>query len=295
MFADNRHYGHADIVLTYCGLPVNTPIPVQIQHGWQSGPGLPKSSLSRPGPKAVWSERNRQVADEAGFTELVTIGSPFCYLSEEVDRGPEEGDRSLLVMPFHGWERARLAVSMTAHIAALEALVVLGWGPVTVCLYWVEHEQASCRDVFERRGFATTTMGHRDDNPEFLPKLRALIRSHAAVTSNRVMTASFYALTSGRPFFLYGPTAGLSESEDPTGEAFDAWQRREFPELTFEAFEAAGRPCHTAIGDHELGSRLSPAALRDALLLGDPHARSRRRLWWRRRRDQLLLSLWRRG
>ena len=282
MYADNRHYGHAHVVLTHCGLPVDTPIPVRLQHGWQPGMGMRDCDMREPGPKAVWSVRNRTQAEGAGFSDVIEVGSPYLYLPSSGDPGPTRGERSLLVVPFHGWELAELAGTMDAYAGAIQELAAKGWGPITVCLYWVEYEQPQYREVFEERGFATTTMGHRDNNPDFLSKMRDLLRAHAAVTSNRVMTAAFYALHSERPFFLYGPPVGLSATDDPSGEDFDRWQREAFPELTYESFSQSGELCHRQVGTDELGVALSPEELRKRLLLGASFAKERRRLRWRR-------------
>lgn len=276
MFGDNLHYGHAEILLAYCGLPRDTPIPVQIQHGWQPGFGLRPQDLAQPGPKMIWSTRNLERAIEAGYRGAVALGAPWIYLPDEPDPGPEH-ERSVLVVPFHGWEKASVSGTMADYAEALTRLEARGFGPITVCLYWFEYEQQPLRELFESRGFATTTMGHRNDNPEFLPRQRALIRRHRFVTSNRVSTAAFYALDAGRPFFLYGPVTGLSESEDPTGEVFDRWQREAFPELCFERFDES---CQQAIGAAELGRehKRSPEQLRDELLLGPEHSAARTKL-----------------
>lgn len=285
MFAENRHYGHAEILLAYCGLAPDTAIPVRMQHGWQPGFGMRPQDMAQPGPKIVWSTRNLERATEAGYRGAVAVGAPWVYLADEPDPGPEH-DRSVLVVPFHGWEKESLAGTMGDYAEALSALTEQGFGPITVCLYWFEYEQPELRRVFESRGLATTTMGHRNDNPEFLRRQRALIRRHRFVTSNRVSTATFYALDAGRPFFLYGPPAGLSASDDPSGERFDRWQRESFPELCFERFDET---CHRAIGERELGRehKRSPVVLRDELLIGPEHGATRARLRLARGADVL--------
>ena len=289
MFAENHHYGHAELLLRHCGLPRDTRIPMRLQHGWQPGPGLRARDLRQPGRKIVWSSRNLEQAAQAGYEGAVAVGAPWLYLPEQRPPEPEAG---LLVMPFHGWERERLSGTMDSYAEALCALEAEGLGPITVCLYWFEHRQAPLRELFESRGFATTTMGHREDNPDFLHRLRALIWRHRAVSSNRVSTAAFYALASGRPFFVYGPPAGLSASEDPSGEVFDAWQRETFPELCWERFDGG---CRRAIGEYELGleHRRDPGELRETLLLGPRHRGARARLRLARGADtvaQLLVS-----
>jgi len=291
MFAENRHYGHAEILLAYCGLAPDTAIPVRMQHGWQPGFGMRPQDMTQPGPKIVWSSRNLARASEAGYRGAVAVGAPWLYLEDQPDPGPEH-PRSVLVVPFHGWEKESLAGTMTDYAEALAALESRGFGPITVCLYWFEYEQPALRELFEGRGFATTTMGHRTDNPTFLRRQRALIQRHAFVTSNRVSTASFYALDAGRPFFLYGPATGLSASDDPRGERFDRWQREAFPQLCWERFDDTCQPTIAAV---ELGRehKRSPAQLRELLLLGPEHREARIKLRIARKADavaKLLLA-----
>jgi hypothetical protein len=288
MFAENRFYGHAEILLAHCGLSASTHIPVRLQHGWQPGVGMRPRDMAQPGPKIVWSSRNLERAREAGHRGALAIGAPWLYMPATPDAGPEH-PRSVLVVPFHGWERQALHGSMSAYADALAQLEREGFGPITVCLYWHEYEQVELRELFERRGCATTTMGHRNDNPEFLRRQRELIRQHAFVSSNRVSTATFYALAAGRPFFLHGPPVGLSESEDPTGEQFDGWQREQFPELCRDDDHEPDIAKQRPIGERELGAEhlRSPEQLRDVLILGDEHRGARLRLRVRRRAHDL--------
>lgn len=289
MFAENRHYGHAHLLLSYCGLSPRTQIPVRLQHGWQPGLGMRPQDMAQPGPKIVWSSRNLARAQEAGYRGAVAIGAPWLYMPATLDPGPDH-PRSVLVVPFHGWEKQALAGSMDTYAQALVRLEAQGFGPITVCLYWFEHEQSALREVFERQGFATTTMGPRSENPEFLRRQRELIQRHAYVSSNRVSTASFYALEAGRPFFLYGPLAGLSATEDASGEQFDRWQRDEFPALIQAPADLA---CNVELGAYELGAehKRTPAQLRELVLLGPEHRAARLELGLRRRAHDIHVAL----
>jgi hypothetical protein len=71
MFAENRHYGHAEILLAYCGLPPETEIPVRMQHGWQPGFGMRPQDMAQPGPKIVGSSRNLARAHAAGYADAL--------------------------------------------------------------------------------------------------------------------------------------------------------------------------------------------------------------------------------
>ena len=196
-----------------------------------------------------------------GASNTIAIGAPFLYLPRLRDFLPAPLPNSLLVFPFHGWEEQQLIGSLEQYADAIEELVKDGYSPVTVCLYWKEYENPVNRRIFTRRGWSVVTMGHRDNNPYFLHEQRLLILRHAHVTSNRVSTATFYALYLGQPFFLHGPVMGLSASDDPTGQLFDAWQRSEFPMLSRQGYDGTA---FRHIGEAELGLeyKLTPAALR---------------------------------
>ena len=263
MIGDNHHYGHDQILRDHSNLKLPWPIPARLQHGWMPGLGMAERLLAEPWPKLVWTRRNLTQCWERGHRDVVPIGAPFVYLppartSEIQSRGP----RSLLVYPFHGWEKGGVHGDMKAYADALTDLEKEGFGPITVCLYWIEYEDPGLRAIFNERGWRVITNGHRDKNPTFLHRQRASMLEHAYVTSNRVCTAAFYAPMAGRRFFLYGPTMGLSATADPTGVEYDAWQRKQVPELTFEAF---GDRLYQDIGRRELGAdyKLEPAVMRE--------------------------------
>ncbi len=261
MIAENRYYGHAAVIREYARAARDWPIPGRLQHGWTPGAAMRPRERGEPWMKLLWARRNLDQCHAAGYPGVLGFGSPFLYLPE-LAAAPEPSSKSLLVFPFHGWEKQPLNGNLNAYAAALDRLSSEGFGPITVCLYWMEYEDAACRSLFEARGHRVITMGHRDGNDAFLSKLRGAIVEHRYVTSNRVCTAAFYALYCRRPFFLYGPPLGVSEHEDPTGERFDAWQRSEFPELTYERF---GDRAHVEIGERELGLEFkrSPREVRE--------------------------------
>ncbi len=261
MFPDNHFYGHAGLLRAYAGVRRAPAMPGRLQHGWQTGPGLSTRHLAEPWPKFLWSDRNVARASEQGFRGLVPLGAPYLYLGASADAGAPRG---LLAIPFHGWEKQKIAGDLGRYAESLSDLEARGLGPVTVCLYFTEHREPALRRLFEERGFSVTTMGPRDGNPEFLERQRALLRAHLRVTSNRISTAAFYALHEARPFFLHGPTMGLEATEDPTGERFDAWQRESFPSLYGARAEDVA---DVGLGAEELGARhrRTPAELRELL------------------------------
>ncbi len=223
---------------------------MRLQHGWVPGPGVRPECQGEPWTKLVWSHRNLAQARALGIPSVDSIGAPFLYLPEVADAAPSRGARSLLAVPFHSWEQEQVVGDFEAYADALATLERDGFSPITVCLYHVDHRDASLRERFTRRGFEVVTMGPRDGNPSFLVRQRELIRAHRYVTSNRVATVAFYTLVSGRPFFFHGPVFGVSGTDDPRGERFAEWQMRELGALAYDVFRDT---VERAIGERELG------------------------------------------
>lgn len=263
MFGANAHYGHRSILNQYAGVPVGTRIPGIVEHGWNYDLGAALEDVLRPAPAPffVWSEPNLHACQEAGLGDrVVAIGAPFLYMPP-VDKPIEPKSKSLLVMPAHGWERARLTQDFERYARDLQK-IEHEFSSITVCLYWFEHQEEHNRRIFESRGFRVVTAGLRDNNPDFLFNLRKFILEHEYVSANRVTTATFYALHLGRKFFIYGASIGVEQWIDRAGTLFDAWQRRHYPMLAWENFQD---DAHPDLAARELGlpCMRSPDQLRE--------------------------------
>jgi len=267
MFVSNHYYSHARVLRRYCGVISDGSLPGRLQHGWTAEHGHAVRFFKEPWPKYVWNQKNLRLCDRDGAKNIVAIGAPFLYLPYQDSVEVQPLDHSILAYPFHGWEEDELVSDMENYARSLDKLVSDGFGPVTVCLYWKEYENLSTRLIFERRGFAVTTNGHRDGEHDFLLRQRKQLFEHAYVTSNRVCTALFYALFSRRKAFLHGPSMSLSKSDDPTGEIYALWQSEAFPELSFETF---GDHSYRSIAERELGLefRQSRDELQQTLAVG---------------------------
>lgn len=275
MLRSNGHYGHREILNAYAGVAAGTPLPGHLQHGWNYdlGSSVEGVLLSAPNPFFLWSDRNLRNCRKAGLAGHVTaVGAPFLYLPEPAPSPPPEPG-SLLVMPFHGWEKERIEQDFSEYAQAIREISG-EFRKITVCLYWFDNQFPEYRRPFEELGAEVLTIGPRDDNPRFLHDTVRLMSRCEYVTANRVQTAAFYALALGRKFFVYGPPVGLDKSLDRSGELFHAWQKQEFPQLFWESF---GDRCHRVTGEDELGlaHKRSPEALRE-LLLWQPAQRAER-------------------
>lgn len=238
MFGSNAHYGHRTILNRYGGVPEGTPIPGLVEHGWNYDLGATLEDILLPAPQPffVWSEPNLRACEKAGIGDrVVALGAPFLYLpplEEKMVPAPE----SLLVMPCHGWEKAKLAHDFEQYARDIDA-IAKEFSSVTVCLYWFEYQEAHYRKIFESRGYNIVTSGQRDKNPMFLYDLRKMLSRYEYVSSNRVQTATFYALHLRRKVFIHGPPVGVEQRLDRSGALYDAWQNLHYPMLIWKNFQ----------------------------------------------------------
>ena len=267
----NRYYGHDRLLRHYARVRLPYRLPGLLQHGWMLGTGI-HSDISRHGDEErartyfVWNERNRAESHALGYANAVAIGAPLLYLDAESLPSPANDDRSLLLFPLHAAEKARLVGGTlelyTEYLDSLAAILAR-FEPVTVCLYWMEHEDPRIRELFRRRGIPVTTLGHRDTTPRFLHRFADLVGRHAYVSSNHYSTAVFYSLFLGRRTFVYGPHFDLTvlPAERRTGTVQEILAR-DYPELLWDRFDGRN---HRWIGERELGAEFkrTPGELRD--------------------------------
>lgn len=252
MFGSNAHYGHRTILNRYGDVPFGTPIPGLVEHGWNYDLGASYDDILLPAPDPffIWSEPNLKACKDAGLSDrVIAIGAPYLYMpppDEPITAEP----KSLLVMPLHGWEKARLEHDYAAYAQSI-AEIERDFSSITVCLYFFEHRESRFREPFESRGYRIVSAGTRDNNPQFLTNLRQILLQHEYVCSNRVQTSTFYALHHRRKTFLHGPKAGVENRLDRTGKLYDAWQMREYPMLLWENFKDE---CYPELAERELGS-----------------------------------------
>ncbi|MBT8208665.1 MAG: hypothetical protein HKN07_02345 [Acidimicrobiia bacterium] len=225
MDSSNSYYGHNSILAEYVGRRTAPVIWGHVQHGWTVADPFPAHRVYPGFGKFVWSRTNAAFAVAAGVGSVTPIGAPFLYLLEQTeDVAPVAG--SVLVYPFHGWENDPIVGTHDTLIA--ELLAEYG-SQVTVCLYWLEYEDAKVRTAYEDAGFRVITHGHRDGDPQFLRRQLAELQQHETIVSNRISTALWYGGAVGRSLRVFGSVFGIVS--DDNRESFGAMQRRRWPEV----------------------------------------------------------------
>jgi hypothetical protein len=269
MHPDNRFYGHGRALARAAGLPPGTPIRGHVQHGWSLGTGFSsRHRLVRWLPLLGWSDRTRAAAASVGLGGVTLVGAPFLYLAAEAG-APTAPRRATIAYPFHGTERHRLDGS---HRRLAAALAERETGPVTVCLYWADHDPQAVA-AYEERGFTVITHGHRRD-PGFLARQREALQAHDRIVSNQLGTALWYGAHLGLEAEVYGPSFGQvgrgAELADHAERLRDEW-----PELH-------RGPVPGAVARTMAAAELGVAHQREAGELADllfPADRARVRRW----------------
>jgi hypothetical protein len=265
-------YGHAGVLRQYCGIRIPLPIQGFVQHGWSYGPGIPLGdsdwgALTRESHFSLWNPRNEAKCHDLGFHNVTVIGAPLLYL-EPPPEPPIAVPDSLLLFPGHSANSEPFADDgVTIFLRYLEEIapVISSFRSTTICLYWREFEDARIRHQIEERGFSVTTLGNRDQNPDFLARFRDLALRHAYVSTNDYSTALFYSLFLERKAFVHGQTFvnQLKSGKTDSLTQFNDMKRR-YPQLDWEGFNDTP---YQDIGADEIGAafQLGPDELRTVL------------------------------
>lgn len=239
MHTANHYYGHAHLMSDYVSLPFPPMIDGFLQHGWNLHDGFAVGTGITPGANLyVWAESVERRGWALGRRNYHVIGAAWAYLLRmEVEQPtavvPEQRSGTIFY-PFHGWEAQEVVGD---HRAMLRELQEVEQGPLTVCLYWVEHAKPAIRAVYEEAGCRVITHGNRGfayqgTDPQFLRKQHAALIQHKRVVSNRLSSAILYGASVGCGVGVYGDPMVL-EGEHLVYGGVER-QKRTWPELHAE-------------------------------------------------------------
>jgi hypothetical protein len=264
----NEWYGIRKILHEYIGLKTDIPLLGKLQQSWQPSmctgidgeQGYSAEVKNIDTPVYVWSSACFKNAREKGL-RATAIGSPWLYLREEDERDAPIG---LLAFPTHSFNQDfRAKIKWDIYAKELKDTEKrYGFSHTTICIH-KEDWSDEVVNYLSGCGFKLATLGDPLSNT-FLYRARSLIRSHAAVTSDRLCSSAFYSLYENVPFFISG-TPILMEPEEPVVglQTIDRqWIGYEFPGLL--AYDGKARKEY---GDRELGAenKKTPSELREIL------------------------------
>lgn len=271
----NLMYGHYYVLRKYTNTRLPYRIPGRLAHGWSPVSGI-SGDLSKHGEKEkqkkyfVGNSRNLERCEEYGYKNVTAIGVPFLYLPPVTTSDANaEGSKSLLLFPIHASDSEPFVDPIRTYkkyVEEIEELLSL-FEPVTVCLYWVQYEDKEIVQLFEDKGIPVVTVGHRDNNPNFLINFQRLVDKYAYVSSNIFGTSAiYYSLYMRKKVFIYGSSNYAEEINHIRWETRKLYNHDEFsklyPELLWENFDDKS---HYWIGEQELGLEFkkTPSELRE--------------------------------
>ena len=264
----NQKYGHRFALADYCVTNRRRPCRGRLLHGWTPHARLLQGGAPLDSPLFVWNQRNATQADRGLVPRTVPIGAPWLYLLGRRPM-PSPAGRRLLVFPFHVGFQGREQRDRDVHTYAAEIQrLARDFSWITVCLYFNDYQDTDIRRSFESCADRVVTAGFPwseiPEDESFLERLWRIIEAHDYVTTNRVATCLWYAISAGRPAFIYGSPVGLVHEPEHDGVWATRWVRQRYPRLLYERFDGA---CASASADVELGREFmrTPDELREAL------------------------------
>ena len=222
--AENRFYGHVDILAKYAGL-VGTPfVNGYIQHGWNATDGFGNYLGSkRFANKFVWSKRCEEIIKKNGKKNVFAIGAPWIYLSDiypSISTGSKKG---VIAYPAHSSSWSKLGNTSNEYAQFLKEK----YGTVTVVLHRYDFLSPEKKDSYLNFGHVVTTHGigtpwEKGFDPLFLKNQRDLLNNFSIITSNVTSTPILYGMSLGLKAEIGGPVDySITNSDDKASQTGD--------------------------------------------------------------------------
>ena len=272
---DNLYYGHYDIFKKYANIILPYKINGELQHGWSANSGIASFPISNDNQGKnsryyLFNDVNKQKCTKMGFKNTVVIGSPFLYLPK-MEEKKSYLPKSLILFPYHSTEYDEDNSLNIGYENYLKDIIKISsnFKSIKACLYWKDNENQDIIDQFHKRKIETISLGHRDNNPNFLFNFVNLVNNYEFVSSDYFSSAVFYSLKLRRKVFIYGePIAFHYKSKISTDfekklSAKDTYKiySKKYPELLWDNFN---NKTQIQIAETELGQRFkkSPDQIR---------------------------------
>ena len=202
-YSPNDNYGHAYLLKTYAGYPVEKSINATFPHGvYFRDKVLPKSEVKAPLPAVLnfppittplWNKT-------AKHKKVIPFASPIHYavrlFQAEVKK---ENRKGTLFLPKHSTKVVDVTFDVEAVVRELKSLPD-DFKPVTVCVHWNDIEKG-LHKVFIEAGFEVVTAGHLTDY-NYMFRWLHLVSRHKLLAGCGLGSALFYSVIAGVPFYL---------------------------------------------------------------------------------------------
>ena len=227
--AENRFYGHIDVLAKYCGLDAQPWLNGYLQHGWNATDGFGNYLGSkRLANKYVWSKRCESIIKSRGKKNVFAIGAPWLYLDDVYPQALKEKSSGTIAYPAHSSTWSKMGDTSSQDADYLKDK----YGQVTVVLHRYDFADLRVKNCYESAGHVVTTHGvgtpwEKGFNPEFLKDQRDLMLGFSKVVSNSMSTAILYATSLGLSAEIGGPIdysiTNLDDKASQAGDGLTDW------------------------------------------------------------------------
>ena len=263
---DNLYYGHYNILKNYSKTLFPYKINGEVQHGWSPNSGITSEFSSTNSLKSnryyLFNEDNKKKAINAGYENIITIGSPFIYIENPEQYYLQRTPKSLICFPTHNHEWSGFKNILRTYKKYCNDLKKISnnFEKITISLFWKEFENPDIIRIFKQQGFSVITMGSRDNNPDFLLNFIKNVSKYEYLSSDTFSSAVFYGLYMKKKVFIYSyliEEDQLWGNENNRAEKDNYSYENKYPELMWPNFKDKS---HHRVGEKELGYKfkLSP-------------------------------------
>lgn len=213
----NAYYGMDVVLKLYAAWPLDRPLKVAMTHGIQlHGDFVWEAEIGAPVP-AMLVYPEHLVAPYRAKTGKATFraAAPYLYAARLLESQPPPARQGTLFFLSHSshWVTSRSDFDgIRQRLAHLPA----DCHPVTVCIYWRDHELGHPKP-FAEKGFRIVSAGHIYDRA-FLFRLHHLLSMHKYACSNELGSHLFYSIKSGASYFHLDGLRHVTADRDGSGE-----------------------------------------------------------------------------
>ena len=215
--AENRFYGHIDILAKYCGL-TNTPwLNGYLQHGWNGCDGFSNyAGYKRISKKFIWSKRALNDQEKLGGKNNFVIGSPWLYNLKNLNfQKKTTNSEKIIAYPLHSqpWAPKNYLHSEYANFLKSK------YGKVTVSLHWSDFDKKELKETYQNLGHDVITSGVGTPwlegfNNQFLLNQVNHLNQHSVLTTNAMQTSVLYAMSLGLKIDFGGPASWVKKNDE---------------------------------------------------------------------------------
>jgi hypothetical protein len=222
--AENRFWGHIQLLAKYCGLDDQPWLNGYLQHGWNATDGFGNYLGSkRFANKYVWSKRCEDLIKNSGKKNVFAIGAPWIYLEDVYPQQLKQNQSGTIAYPAHSSSWSKMGDTNKEYANFLKDK----YGEIMVVLHRYDFANAETRKSYESIGHSITTHGvgtpwEKDFDPLFLKKQRDVVSRFEKVVSNSMSTAILYATSLGLTAEIGGPIDySVTNPDDKASQAGD--------------------------------------------------------------------------